>query len=45
VSIHWMVCPALQLGHDSWPLSDEDNFTTEKGFRLPWLRDDDAPAT
>jgi hypothetical protein len=43
--IHWMVCPALQLGHDSWPLSDEGNFTTEKSFRLPWLRDDDAPAT
>ena len=43
--IHWMVCPALQLRHDSWPLSDEGNFTTEKSFRLPWLRDDDAPAT
>ena len=25
-----MVCPALQLGHDSWPLSDEGNFTMEK---------------
>jgi len=37
--------PSFQLDHDSWPLSDEGNFTTEKSFRLPWLRDDDAPAT
>jgi hypothetical protein len=37
--------PSLLLDHDSWPLSEEGNLTTEKSFRLPWLRDDDAPAT
>src|SRR5260370_696708 len=36
---------SLQLGHDSRPLSAEGSFTTDKSFRLPWLRDDDAPAT
>jgi hypothetical protein len=37
--------PSLQFGHDSWPLSDEGNFTKKKSFRLPWLRDEYAPAT
>jgi hypothetical protein len=37
--------PGLQLGRDSWLLSDEGNITTGKSFRLPWLRDEYAPAT
>jgi hypothetical protein len=40
-----MDCPVSIRPHDSRPLSDEDELTTDKSFRLPWLRDEHAPAT